>query len=432
MSPQYKISLLELLWQYKHDFFVNMPTTNSSIVSIKEFGSEACDKISASYDGVVIEENGVIKKGSIKFFDSKENFRKWKEQNPISYRYIILAICCDNKIINEKYGDFSIAIVDIPDKLNKLYLSLIYSQYSCAQILASFDSFKLESILTRLVIERLEQKEEGLKRIYNTFEEDENELLLHTIFDTMLIGTKNREPMGELFKTINGSSILRLLQAESHYEALLLGASGLLDEIPLLDEYLCSLRRVYREIASRYSISTMNPRRWAHSSSTPRQTIWVMLSHLASFLFHHQNLLFKVIEIDDYSKMLELFNVPLCNYWQEHNYPSKIYPANSKINSLPKVRRSGIVVNGIVPFLFFYKREVAKVDFSETADLVLDLLFKAEKESNGLINKWTGEGVSNRNAFDSQALIQLTKCYCKMEACAKCPIGISRLLKALD
>ena len=45
---------------------------------------------------------------------------------------------------------------------------------------------------------------------------------------------------------------------------------------------------------------------------------------------------------------------------------------------------------------------------------------------------WAAAGAAPRNAFESQALLQLATEYCAAERCAECPVGRRILQKIAD
>ena len=56
-------------------------------------------------------------------------------------------------------------------------------------------------------------------------------------------------------------------------------------------------------------------------------------------------------------------------------------------------------------------------------DRALSFLEKLPPESNQIIRKWNTLGIDCRNAFETQALIQLKNCYCENKKCLHCQLG---------
>ena len=60
----------------------------------------------------------------------------------------------------------------------------------------------------------------------------------------------------------------------------------------------------------------------------------------------------------------------------------------------------------------------------------LQWLEEVPAEKNNITDAFVGLGVENKNAFDSQALIQLKNEYCNQKRCLQCSVG-NRLLKTV-
>ena len=63
-------------------------------------------------------------------------------------------------------------------------------------------------------------------------------------------------------------------------------------------------------------------------------------------------------------------------------------------------------------------------------DSALSLLERLPAEDNRYMRDWAAAGVRPRNAFESQALLQLATEYCPERRCAECPVG-RRIAKSI-
>ena len=64
-------------------------------------------------------------------------------------------------------------------------------------------------------------------------------------------------------------------------------------------------------------------------------------------------------------------------------------------------------------------------------DSALTLLERLPAEDNRYMRNWRNTGVSIRNAFESQALLQLATEYCPAKRCTECPVG-RRILQSIS
>ena len=65
----------------------------------------------------------------------------------------------------------------------------------------------------------------------------------------------------------------------------------------------------------------------------------------------------------------------------------------------------------------------ARLTRQQARDSALSLLERLPSEDNRFMRAWSGEGIPIRNAFESQALLQLATEYCARTRCAECPVG---------
>ena len=60
---------------------------------------------------------------------------------------------------------------------------------------------------------------------------------------------------------------------------------------------------------------------------------------------------------------------------------------------------------------------------TEIKQKALDFLFQLKKEKNSIINNWELSGIEVKDAFTTQALIELKNEYCSYKRCLSCQIG---------
>jgi hypothetical protein len=82
--------------------------------------------------------------------------------------------------------------------------------------------------------------------------------------------------------------------------------------------------------------------------------------------------------------------------------------------------RRGLLINAFVPLLFAYGWLRDEPDVWKKA---LRWLQELGPERNAVLSRWRRLGMTDRNAGDSQALLQLKKEYCDARRCLDCAIG---------
>lgn len=434
MSVENSEVLINFLWRYFPEKFSNMTTTCGEIITIDDFGYESDNLNIFNYEGVTVNRGNGSIKGAVKFMDNSKDWESWNKQNPMAVRNIALVVVALHEAYSVDYSGIPTVVVDIPRELSEMYLSLKMSGLNyCPSYLARYNTLERESIFTRLLIERLQYKEDYVRKCSDVFRSNYNEILIYLLFDTLMIATRNRDAMRELCKSVKCGAVISQLSSCEQVEALLLGSAGLLDARFFADSYIWSLRNIYKDIALKFDLVPMNSSRWTISSSNPYQTIWVQLSQLAAVLFHHKELLFKVVYAHTLQDLVDIFMVPSSPYWHTHNYPGKELESVTGAKFISESKRNTFLINSLIPFMFFYNRENSYDGGDEEyIDVLISFLTAISPESNKYTKTWSAEGVANVNAFDSQALIHLSKMYCEVGRCGVCPLGIGILKNSIN
>ena len=82
-----------------------------------------------------------------------------------------------------------------------------------------------------------------------------------------------------------------------------------------------------------------------------------------------------------------------------------------------------LIINTIIPIQFAYAKSQGK----EISEKLITLLNQVQPESNAIIDKFTSFGLKAKNAFETQALLQLKNEYCNKSRCLECAIGMELL-----
>jgi len=80
-----------------------------------------------------------------------------------------------------------------------------------------------------------------------------------------------------------------------------------------------------------------------------------------------------------------------------------------------------LLINTVIPSLFAYGQYMKDDHFVGKAMRWLD---ETEPENNNIIRIFQQEGITIKNAGDTQALLELKKNYCDKKRCLECEIGL--------
>jgi hypothetical protein len=149
----------------------------------------------------------------------------------------------------------------------------------------------------------------------------------------------------------------------------------------------------------------------------------IRLSQLAALVHQSWHLFSTVREIDSFDEVEQLFSVTANDYWHYHYVFDD--PASFKKKTTGKQMTRNVMINTVIPVLYAYgyfnNNEFYKIK-------ALKWMGQPPAEKNSITKGFEMLGMENKNAFDSQALIQLKKEYCDQKRCLQCAIG-NKILK---
>ncbi len=292
----------------------------------------------------------------------------------------------------------------------------------CANAIATVPEVLKLSMLDRALMARLERKAdtvlETLRRNNGDWEETCYQILCRNF------GFKvNTEPFLQLAQSLPYRMLMKHGDRLEQVEALIFGQAGFLKET-INDAYYSLLQREYKLLRRKYDLGSreMNKAQWRFLRLRPANFPTVRLAQLSSVLFHQRNIFSRIIRTQSWKELLPAFSVTPSTYWLHHY---RFFRKQRKeIPPLGRMSIENIVINSIVPMMVAFGKSR---DDQRYIDHALQLLQDTPPEDNNIIRSWTSVGMTNRNAFDSQALIELHNSFCVRRRCLACSIGASLL-----
>ncbi len=197
---------------------------------------------------------------------------------------------------------------------------------------------------------------------------------------------------------------------------MLLSASGLLELYPY-DDYTLDLRRNFDYLARKYNIEPISPSVWDLDGIRPPNHPVLRLAQAAEFIAQNQFLLERVMQCRSGRDVRDLVSVAASPYWTEHDVPSK--KGAKKVKRIGSFKANMIGINFVSILQFAYG---SHTENEQLRDSALSLLEQLQPDENSLVNIWIAAGFEPVNAFESQALLQLTNQYCALSECERCPL----------
>ena len=419
-----KEEFLHYLWKYslyKADSLLDKDEKKIAVLHPGEYNHDA----GPDFFNARLIIDGTEWAGNVEIHIRASHFNTHGHNNDPAYDNVILHVVAqkDREVFNSRGEEILTVGIRYDPGLYDNYTCLVNNPYiiACQDEIKSFDPFTLRSWITRLVIERLENKSEEIGKIYSETGNDWEETFYRVL--TRYFGFRvNTQP----FEMLATALPLKILRKHSdnifQIEALLFGTAGLLQEGLFSDapgdDYYRSLLREYKFLSVKYSLQPLHGYLWKFSRLRPANFPTIRLSQLASMLSVSGGLFSRILESDDPDRIKDLFEVKASKYWDDHFVFGKKSRRYCKTTGAQAT--DIFLINAVVPSMFVYGRYHNSDIICEKA---LSILGDTEPEKNTIVDEWKSTGIRADSAFQTQGLIQLRNNYCKKRKCLKCRIG---------
>ena len=288
--------------------------------------------------------------------------------------------------------------------------------YACGGYLAALDELQRTEIGTALIFDRLQRKMHTVEALRSEASENWNQTFYLRYFRT-LGDRQTQEAYLRLARKVPYKIVLRERLAPHAVEAMLFGASGLL-ELYRNDTYTLDLRRSFEYLAAKYDIEPMDASEWALTEIRPANHPVLRLAQAAEFFVQDEFVMERAMACRTEEEIRRLFSIEASPYWRTHHIPGAESDESPKRIGAFKANIIGI--NLVVVLQFAYGSYTGNERLRDSA---LTLLERLPAEDNRYMRAWQAAGIRPRNAFESQALLQLATEYCAAKRCAECFVG---------
>jgi len=149
------------------------------------------------------------------------------------------------------------------------------------------------------------------------------------------------------------------------------------------------------------------------------------LAQAAEFFAQDEFIMERAMACRTEEDVRRLFCIEAPSYWRTHHVPGAESDESPKRIGAFKANIIGINLVAVLQFAYG-----SYTGSERLRDSALTLLERLPAEDNRYMRAWQAAGVRPRNAFESQALLQLATEYCAARRCAECPVG-RRIAKSL-
>ena len=199
-------------------------------------------------------------------------------------------------------------------------------------------------------------------------------------------------------------------------EALLLGSAGLLPRLVDMcreNEAIAELKAIYDYDAHKYTLPALTLADWQLTALRGDNHPIVRLLQVASLIYREEHLLDAMLECRNEKDVERLF----CNT-DIPRWAYRFLSYESRTGAFTRTKAQMLGINVVAQLQICYSEYTLRRDLDSRG---IDLLEQLPAENNTFIRRWARMGIEAKNALESQALLQLSKGYCTLEACDKCP-----------
>ncbi|PID89558.1 MAG: hypothetical protein CSA05_01485 [Bacteroidia bacterium] len=410
--------LLQYAWKFKL-FGTKLQTVSGEELEIISAGTQNTDA-GPDFLSARIKIDALEWAGNIEIHKNASDWEKHEHHKDESYDSVILHVVANNdKDVYRSNGkQIPCVKISLDASIVSTYKQLKESTkwIPCEEIILSVDYFSIKHWLSRLMIERLEAKSiqiaEHLKQSANNWEVVFYHQLAHNF------GFKlNSMPFELLAKSTPLLMLAKHKNQLAHLEAILFGQAGMLEK-EIDDEYYKQLQKNYAFFKKKFSLSPIEDFLWKFLRLRPVNFPTIRISQFAALIYQSNALFSKIISSKKLEDIEQYFQLQASEYWDTHYTFDK--KTQKRIKRFGKSSFYNIAINTILPFMFTYGRIKGKENLQNKA---LDFYENIKAENNHIIKKWKEIGIAPKNAFESQALLQLKNEYCTNKKCLKCNIG---------
>ena len=292
--------------------------------------------------------------------------------------------------------------------------------YACGGYLAGLGSLQRSEICTALLFSRLERKMRMVDALREDASENWNQTFYVLLFRTIGDVT-NRDAFLTLARRVSYRMVLRERASLHAVEAMLIGASGLLDNYRD-DAYTRSLKQDFDYFSRKYEIAPMTGAEWNLRDIRPANHPLLRIAQLAAFLASNDFLIDRLVECRTAEEVRRLFSAEASDYWYTHYIPAT--PTRELPKRIGRMKSDLLGINLVSLIQYAYGAYNGNERLRERAFALLEAI---PAEENRFMRRWRLYDLHPANAFQSQALLQLATEYCDRRRCAECPVGRRRL-----
>lgn len=363
--------------------------------------------------------------GNVEIHVKASDWHRHGHDGDPAYDNVVLHVVADDDTRIERSNGLTIpqAVMTCADNFAAARDELLNGGYSdppCSAELAALPDIYKTDWLNSLAFERLYSKSEHLSEIVKRCDGDWRGGVFVLLARALGFST-NSDAFERVALATPLSRLLRHQGDETAIEAALFGQAGLLDEYlsPCPEkDYLDRLRSEYAYMKAKYNLVAPSSPGWRMARMRPQNFPHRRLAYLAKMVSSGFPIATDIAAVDSIEAARKLFDIKLGEFWASHY---TFAPTGVKlVPGMSAASVNSLIINVVVPALYNHSITFGGRD---TLPMCIELLQALPPENNRITRMFDDAGISCRDSFTTQAVIELHRSYCEPRKCLYCRFG---------
>ena len=412
--------LLQFIWQFQYFNKNELTTTSDEVVQIISPGFLNSNQ-GPDFSDAKIKIGKTTWAGTVELHIKTSDWKKHKHEDDKNYSNVVLHVVWNDDTSASSVLKNFVPILELKNRVSKIllqrYEDLMNSSsfIPCEKMIHIVRDITWKSWKARLLAERLLRKAKTVETYL-----EQNNYHWEETFWWLLARNFGMKVNADAFEAIARSIPIYELAKQKNQihqlEALLMGQAGLLRG-KFKEDYPQLLQKEYKFQQSKGKIKPVEiPIMFLRMR--PGNFPTIRLAQLAMLVHGSAHLFSKIKEAGSVKEVKKWFDVTANDYWHYHYRFDET--SSFKKKTLGVTMIDNIIINTVCPVLFAYGNYH---DENKYKDKALKWLEEIAAEKNSITLGFQKLLIENKNAYDSQALIELKNEYCVKKRCLDCSVG---------
>lgn len=411
---------LHYLWQFRL-LSNNLSTVDGDRIMVLHPGEHNKDS-GPDFFNAQIRIGDTLWAGNVEIHVKSSDWFRHHHEHDQAYDNVILHVVFNDDLPKKELFNKPFPTLVVKDSFSPTILSryedLVRNKrwIACEQLVHEVDPFYFNQWAPSLALDYQSTKIKRFGETLSYVGGDWDETFFRQLFRSFGFRI-NSHPFELLAKSLSVKLICKYSSNLFQLEALLYGQANLLPG-ESLEDYPKLLIKEYEFLRDKHQLDPIGKGLWKFLRLRPSNFPTIRIAQLAALLNRQEDLFSIVNDCDSISQIRTYFLVKPSDYWSTHFLFNRMSPEKLKVMGASSADL--LILNLIVPFLFFYSEARGMIELKEKA---LHLMEQLNGEKNAEISKWAELKFPTKNALQTQALTFLKREYCDKKRCLECRLG---------